>query len=84
MAGHNAQLTAQRLDGAWIKMDQKAKARMEQWAVALNHDPEAHDMAYRSFIAALGNSTRLPADVKPKLLHYIQGRALREVYERRF
>lgn len=79
----NAQLSVQRLDSAWIKMDQKAKARMEQWAVALNHDPEAHDLAYRSFIVALG-SPRLPADAKPKLLTYIQGRALREVYERRY
>ncbi len=79
----NAKLSAGPLDRAWIKMDQKAKARMEQWAVALNHDPEAHDLAYRSFIVALGNP-RLPADAKPKLLTYLQGRALREVYERRY
>jgi hypothetical protein len=79
-----AQLSAQRLDSAWIKMDQKAKARMEQWAVALNHDPETHDAAYQSFIVVLGNSTRLPVDSKPKVLTYIQGRALREVYERRY
>lgn len=79
-----AQLPAQKLDSAWIKMDKKAKARMELWAVALNHDPETHDVAYRSFIVALGSSPHLPADTKPRLLTYIQGRALREVYERRF
>jgi len=79
-----AQLSSPRLESAWVKMDKKAKTRIEQWAVALNHDPETHDAAYRSFVVALGNSTHLPADSKPKLLTYIQGRALREVYERRF
>jgi hypothetical protein len=79
-----AQLSARQLDSAWIKMDKKAKARIEQWAVALNHDPKTHDVAYRSFVVALGSSTHLPADAKPRLLTYIQGRALREVYERRY
>jgi hypothetical protein len=83
LADH-AQLSAMRLEGAWINMDKETKERIENWAIALNHDPEAHDAAYRSFVLALGFSTHLPADAKPRLLTYIQGRALREVYERRF
>lgn len=80
----NAQLSRKQLDSAWINMDQKAKARIEQWAVELDHDPETHNVAYRSFIVALGASVHLPTDTKPQLLTYIQGRALREVYEPRF
>lgn len=79
-----AQLSSQQLDRAWVGLDKKAKARFEQWAVALDHDPEAHDMVYRSFIAALGRPKSLPASAEPQLLTYVQGRALREVYERRF
>ncbi len=55
-----AQLSRKQLGSAWINMDQKAKVRIEQWAVALDHDPETHDVAYLSFIVALGASVHLP------------------------
>jgi hypothetical protein len=52
--------------------------------VSLKHDPDAYDAAYGAFLAALGNPTNLPADVKPKLLTYLQGRAFRKVFEPQF
>ena len=79
-----ASLTPRQLDTAWTRMDDDAKHRIEQWTVALNHDPEAHDLAYKAFIAALGNPSNLPVDSRPKLLTYVQGRAFRAIFEPRF
>jgi hypothetical protein len=80
----NGRISTQQLSGAWITMEKKAKARMERWAVTLNHDPEGYSDAYQSFVTALGNPAHLPSDSKPKVLTYLQGRALREIYEPQF
>ena len=76
-----ADLSPTRLGLAWTRMDAKARSAMTQWATTLKEDPQAFDAADRAFKAALGNPHNLPADAKPIMLTYLQGRALRAVYE---
>lgn len=79
---NNTPFTSGKLDRAWGMMDRRAKAALEAWANNLDHAPDVHERAYGAFMMQLGNyASKSSMDIRPKVITYLQGRALRSEFE---
>jgi hypothetical protein len=79
--GTHAGLAPATLNSAWETMDRAARSSFELWAETLAPDSAVVDKAYGAFSSRLGLQPASSEQIKPQLVTYLQGRALRAVYE---
>jgi hypothetical protein len=74
-------VTPENLNLAWDSMDRGVRSGLERWAMSMVPNSDNVDKAYKAFISRLRLQPPTPELIKPQLVTYLQGRALRAVYE---